>query len=155
MKTFIYSAVFSFLAAPAFAHSELTGSMPADKASIDTAPKELMLHFSEPVRLTALAVTKAGEAQKALSPLPAQSQKDFSIASPDLAKGQYTVNWRALSGDAHVMTGQFAFAVGEPIAAGASHEAHAGHEAHDAAHDAGHEAHDAGHAEHGAQHPQQ
>jgi hypothetical protein len=67
--------------------------------------------------------------------LPTQSQKDFSVASPDLAKGQYTVNWRALSGDAHVMTGQFAFAVGEPIAAGASHDAHgAGHSEHSAQH---------------------
>lgn len=150
MKTFVYSALLSLMAAPAFAHSELTASMPADKASVETAPKELMLHFSEPVRLTALAIMKAGEAQKELSPLPARSQKDFSIASPGLAKGQYTVNWRALSGDAHVMTGQFAFAVGEPIAAGTSHEAHAGHEAHDA----GHEEHDTGH-EHATQHPQQ
>lgn len=144
MKTFVYSALLSLVAASAFAHSELTASMPADKESVDTAPKELMLHFSEPVRLTALAITKAGEAQTALSPLPTRSLKDFSIASPGLANGQYTVSWRALSADAHVMTGQFAFAVVEPIAGGASHEAHV----------AGHEAHDAGH-EHTAQHAQQ
>jgi methionine-rich copper-binding protein CopC len=96
MKTFVYSAFLSLMVAPAFAHSELTGSMPADKASVATAPKELMLHFSEPVRLTALAVTKAGEAQREISALPAERQKDFSIASPGLAKGQYTVSWRAL-----------------------------------------------------------
>ena len=137
MKTFVYSTLLSLIAAPAFAHSELTASMPADKASVETAPKELMLHFSEPVRLTALAVTKAGDAQQELGALPAKSQKDFSIASPGLTKGQYTVSWRALSGDAHVMTGQFAFAVGEPMASGASHEAHS-----------------AGHAEHGAEHGQ-
>ena len=137
MKTFIYSALLSLMAAPAFAHSELTGSMPADKASVAAAPKELMLHFSEPVRLTALAVTKAGEAQREISALPSERQKDFSIASPGLAKGQYTVSWRALSGDAHVMTGQFTFAVGEPIAAGASQETHGGAQ-----------------GEHGAQHSQ-
>jgi methionine-rich copper-binding protein CopC len=62
MKTFVYSALFSLMAAPAFAHSELTSSTPADKASVETAPKELVVHFSEPVRLTALAVTKSGEA---------------------------------------------------------------------------------------------
>jgi methionine-rich copper-binding protein CopC len=131
MKAFVYSALLGLMAAPAFAHSELTASMPADKASVDTAPKELMLHFSEPVRLTALAITKAGGAQQALSPLPTRSQKDFSTASPGLTNGQYTVSWRALSADAHVMTGQFAFAVAEPIAAG---EAHAGHDAGHAAH---------------------
>jgi methionine-rich copper-binding protein CopC len=135
MKTFVYSTLLSLIAAPAFAHSELTASMPADKASVETAPKEVMLHFSEPVRLTALAVTKAGEEHKQLSPLPTQSQKDFSIASPGLAKGQYTVDWRAMSGDAHVMTGKFTFAVGEPITSGAPSEAHG-----------------AAHAEHGADH---
>lgn len=138
MKTFVYSAILSLVASTAFAHSELTSSMPADKASVDAAPKELMLHFSEPVRLTALAVTRAGEERRELSPLPAERQKDFSVASPVLSKGQYTVSWRALSGDAHVMTGEFTFAVGEPVAAGASHETHG----------AGHGAP----AEHGAQH---
>ena len=138
MKTFVYSAILSLVAATAFAHSELTSSMPADKTSVDAATKELMLHFSEPVRLTALSVRRAGEAQRELSPLPAQQQKDFSVASPGLSKGQYRVTWRALSGDAHVMTGEFTFAVGEPVPAGASHEAHG--------------AGDADHAEPGAQH---
>jgi copper resistance protein C len=128
MKSVVYSAILSLVTSAAFAHSELTSSVPADKASVAAAPKEVMLHFSEPVRLTALAVTRAGEAQRKLSPLPAQPQKDFSVASPGLSKGQYTVTWRALSGDAHVMTGEFTFAVGEPAAAGASPEAHgAGH----------------------------
>lgn len=140
MKTFVYSTLLTLIAAPAFAHSELTASMPADKASVATAPKEVMLHFSEPVRLTSLAVTKAGDEQKQLSPLPTQNQKDFSIASPGLAKGQYTVNWRAMSGDAHVMTGQFTFAVGEPSEAGASHDAQgAGHTEHGAEHGADHD----------------
>src|SRR5688572_6381450 len=131
MKTVVYSAIFTLMASAAFAHSELTSSMPADKASVDAAPKELMLHFSEPVRLTALSVNKAGDAQRDLSPLPAERQKDFSVASPGLSKGQYTVSWRALSEDAHVMTGEFTFAVGEPAAGGASHEVHgAGHAEH-------------------------
>jgi methionine-rich copper-binding protein CopC len=136
MKTFAYSAIFSLMASSASAHSELTASMPANNASVEVAPKELVLHFSEPVRLTALAVTEAGEAQRALGPLPAERQKDFSIAAPGLSKGQYTVSWRALSADAHVMTGEFTFAVGEPAAAGR-------HEGHGAAH--------GNHAEHGAQ----
>lgn len=131
MKTVVYSAIFTLMASAAFAHSELTSSMPADRASVEAAPKELMLHFSEPVRLTALTVSRAGEARRELGPLPAERQKDFSVASPGLSKGQYTVSWRALSGDAHVMTGEFTFAVGEPAAVGAAHEANgAGHEGH-------------------------
>ena len=123
MKALIYSAIFSLIASAAFAHSELTTSTPADKESVATAPRALELHFSEPVRLTALAVTRAGEAAQALEALPKERQKDFSVASPGLTNGVYTVSWRALSGDAHVMTGQFTFAVGEPAARG-SHDAH-------------------------------
>jgi copper transport protein len=126
----MYSAIFSLMASTAFAHAELTASMPADKASVEAAPKELMLHFSEPVRLTALAVQRAGETQRELSP-PAERQKDFNVAAPGLAKGQYTVTWRALSGDAHVMTGEFRFAVGEPAASGGSSASQpAGHAEH-------------------------
>jgi methionine-rich copper-binding protein CopC len=142
MKTLAYSSLLWLLATAAFAHSELTASVPADKASVAAAPKELTLNFSEPVRLTALAVSGADGPQKELGPLPAQSQKDFSIASPGLAQGEYTVSWRALSKDAHVMTGQFTFAVGQPAAAGASHEAHgAGHAGHGAQHGAEHGQH--------------
>jgi methionine-rich copper-binding protein CopC len=130
MKTWMYTAILSLTSSPAFAHSELTSSMPADKASVETAPKELMLHFSEPVRLTAVTVTKSGEAQRELGALPSDRQKDFSVAAPGLSKGQYTVSWRALSGDAHVMIGQFTFAVGEPAAASASQEGHADHAQH-------------------------
>jgi methionine-rich copper-binding protein CopC len=148
MKTLAYSALLGLLSTAAFAHSELTASVPADKASVAAAPKELTLTFSEPVRLTALAVSGGGS-QKQLGPLPTQGQKEFSIASPDLAQGEYTVSWRALSKDAHVMTGQFTFAVGQPAAAGASHEAHgAGHAGHHAQHGA-----EQG-AQHGAEHGQ-
>jgi methionine-rich copper-binding protein CopC len=83
-----------------------------------------MLHFSEPVRLTALVVTRTGEAKRELGPLPTERLKDFAVASPGLQKGQYTVSWRALSQDAHVMTGEFTFAVSEAVAAGAAHEGH-------------------------------
>jgi copper transport protein len=137
MKSLVCFAALCLVASAAFAHSELTASTPADKALVETAPQELELHFSEPVRLTALTLTRAGDARRDLKPLPAQSLKDFSVASPDLLKGQYTVNWRALSGDAHVMTGEFAFSVGEPAAGGAAHDGHG-----------------AGHSEQGAQHVQ-
>lgn len=96
----------------AYAHTELSSSMPADKAVLAAAPKEVMLHFSEAVRLTALSVQKQGESKQSLGPLPAEVNKNFMVAAPTLSEGQYTVSWRALSEDAHVMTGEFAFAVG-------------------------------------------
>jgi len=96
----------------AYAHAELSASMPADKAALEAAPKEIMLHFSEAVRLTALSLTKHDEAKQDLGLLPSEMMKNFSVAVPALASGEYLVNWRAMSEDAHVMTGEFSFTVG-------------------------------------------
>jgi methionine-rich copper-binding protein CopC len=95
----------------AYAHTELSASVPADKAVLEAAPKELMLHFSTPVRLTALSLQKQGQSKQSLGPLPADVSEHVSLAAPMLSEGQYTVSWRALSADTHVMTGEFAFTI--------------------------------------------
>jgi len=96
----------------AFAHAELSASTPADCAMLESAPDNVNLTFSEPVRLTALSVQKDGAAKRSLGPLPAEAAEDFVVAVPTLEGGHYTVSWRALSEDTHVMTGEFIFAVG-------------------------------------------
>jgi methionine-rich copper-binding protein CopC len=123
MKTFAYVAAFLLLGGPAaYAHTELSASMPADKAALDAAPKEVMLHFTEAVRLTALWLTKRAESKQDLGPLPTETQKDFAVAAPSLPAGEYVASWRALSQDAHVMTGEFTFTVG--MHGAAEHGAH-------------------------------
>jgi copper transport protein len=101
-------------AATALAHTELKESAPADESALETPPKEVMLHFSAAVRLTALTVTKRDEAAVDLSPLPTGSTERFTVSVPDLAAGAYTVDWRALAGDGHVLRGAFTFTVGTP-----------------------------------------
>src|SRR5262247_1176790 len=98
----------------AHAHSQLTSSTPADRASLASAPKEVVLHFSEPVRVTALSVTRSGGEKQNLAGIPAEFMKEFTIAAPGLGDGKYDVSWRALAPDAHVMTGTFTFSVGAP-----------------------------------------
>lgn len=107
--TFI-AAVFALTSSIAFAHSELKMSMPSDKAVLDSAPKEIMLHFSEPVRLTELKIEKQGSKEQNLN-VPKDASAAFSVPAPTLEAGDYVVNWRALSDDGHVMKGQFAFGV--------------------------------------------
>jgi copper transport protein len=125
MKCSIYTIAALLFASSLAAHSELTSSMPADKASVATAPKEVMLHFSEPVRLTSVSVTGSGGTRQDLSGLPGERAKDFTVATPGLGDGQYEVTWRALSGDSHVMTGTFSFSVG--TAGSTQHGDHAQH----------------------------
>jgi methionine-rich copper-binding protein CopC len=96
----------------AIAHTELTASDPANLAMLEAAPENISLTFSEPVRLTALTVQKQGEAKRNLGPLPAAALEHFTVAAPGLGEGHYTVNWRALSEDTHVMTGEIMFMAG-------------------------------------------
>jgi len=118
-------AAFALLAAQhAFAHAQLSSSMPADEAVIDVAPKEVTLHFSEPVRLTALTVGAQGETPRELGPLPGGMSADFAVTMPALEDGRYVVSWRALSADTHVLTGEISFAVTSGSAAAADPSEH-------------------------------
>jgi len=126
MKTLLLTATVAFFAAQAAqAHTELAETYPADHATIAAAPEDVQLRFSEPVRLTALSIQKDGAAKQALGPLPSAAAERFAVALPTLGDGHYVVAWRALSGDTHVMTGDFMFAVGSA----ADHGQHDGAEA--------------------------
>jgi copper transport protein len=111
-------------AQPVLAHTELSGTVPADHATIAAAPEKVELSFSEPVRLTALTIQKGDAAKQSLGPLPAGNSETFAVALPaGLGEGHFVVTWRALSEDTHVMSGEFMFAVG----ASAGADVHAGH----------------------------
>ena len=111
-KLAIYSVVLlAFAGQVAFAHTQLSGSMPADKAVLENAPDEVALDFSEAVRLTALSIQRQGDATRDLGPLPAEMSRHFAVPAPELRAGSFVVSWRALSEDTHVMTGEFTFTV--------------------------------------------
>jgi copper transport protein len=121
----------------AHAHSELAASTPADDANLETAPQEIELRFSEAVTLTMLSIARADQDKRALGPLPAKAATAFKIPVTGLTDGHYSVTWRALSGDTHVMSGDLTFSIGAEAAA--TH----------------HSTEHAEHAEHGGDHAQQ
>lgn len=108
----IFVALTALAAQAAIAHTELSESAPANHAMLEGAPEDVMLHFSEPVRLTALTVQKSGASKQSLGPLPGENSERFVVATPMLTDGHYTVSWRALSEDTHVISGEFMFMVG-------------------------------------------
>jgi methionine-rich copper-binding protein CopC len=114
----------------ALAHAQLASSVPADQAVLESPPKELALHFTEAVRLTAVTVARDAEAAKQIDSLPTGAMKDFSLAPPALAAGRYRVSWRALAADSHVMTGSFTFSVSASLAPADPSRDHAGHSQH-------------------------
>ena len=99
------------LAAVAQAHTPLKSSAPAADAAVN-APTAIELAFSGDVRLTSVALTDAGGAAKHLDAVPTAVASTFSLAVHEpLTPGAYKVVWRAVGGDTHIITGEFAFTV--------------------------------------------
>src|SRR5882724_186652 len=91
------------------AHAHLQKSNPADNSVITTSPSNLVLNFSEAARLTALSIQKDSEPAQNLKPLPTTAAQQITVPLPQLTSGTYSVSWRVLSDDGHVMAGALHF----------------------------------------------
>jgi len=89
-------------------HAHLQQSTPADGSVLSAAPAQLVLHFSEAARLTALWL-ESGGARHAVGSLPETAQTTIVVALPPLAPGSYVVSFRALGADGHVVPGEIRF----------------------------------------------
>jgi methionine-rich copper-binding protein CopC len=99
------------------AHAHLQKSIPADNSVIKTSPSNLVLNFSEAARLTALSIQKAEEPKQNLTPLPTTAAQQLSVPLPLLTPGTYSVSWRVVSDDGHVMSGALHFTLSADHAA--------------------------------------
>jgi methionine-rich copper-binding protein CopC len=94
------------------AHAKLEKSQPAANSTVTASPTTVELEFSQPVQLTALTL-QAGDAKgRDVGPLPKAASGKISVPLPVLAAGSYTLSWRAISADNHVMSGSIPFKVG-------------------------------------------
>jgi methionine-rich copper-binding protein CopC len=96
----------------ASAHAHLTAAEPADGSTLNAAPAQFILQFSEPALLTSLTVQAQGakEAQK-IAPLPASASAQIRIAAPPLAPGGWALRYRVLSADGHLVAGGIHFTI--------------------------------------------
>ena len=109
-----------------WAHAVLRGTVPADGASLDTPPHEVVLRFNEPV--APIAVQVLGADGRAVAGGGAVSARDDTVhvALPHhLPAGTYIVSYRVTSADGHPAAGSITFGIGEGPAAGAPAEADA------------------------------
>jgi copper transport protein len=120
VKAFIAAASVALLASStlANAHAHLKESQPAEGSVINAAPASIVLKFSESAQLTALTVQKEGAAEQKIAPLPTASSAQLSVPAPKLSPGKYTVSWRVVSADNHVMAGKLHFTIGDASASG-------------------------------------
>ena len=97
-------------AAPAFAHTELTGSAPARDATVTTAVTTVTLTFSEPVRDQYLTVNVLGADGVSYSSGSARAVDSSVVqAVTPLPVGLVRVAWRVLASDADPVQGAFTF----------------------------------------------
>lgn len=97
---------------PLMAHSPIKTSSIQDGAVFETAPSTLNITFAGKVGLAALILkNNAGEILNKDQKLPRSMQASFDIALPTLTSGTYKAEWRTMSSDGHIMTGQIGFSV--------------------------------------------
>ncbi|SFO75617.1 hypothetical protein SAMN05660464_0992 [Geodermatophilus dictyosporus] len=104
--------------APAAAHDELVGSVPAAGATVP-APAQVELQLSAPAQALGTQVLVSGPDGAAVSEGPA-ALAGSTVVQPlraDLPAGGYTVEWRVTSSDGHPLEGAFSFTVTGPATA--------------------------------------
>lgn len=104
-------------AGTASAHANLVSSVPADGATVPTAPAQITMNFTEPPDPTLSVVDVLGAGGNVLPGVgkpTLRPPKTLTVSlPPKLPDGVYTVSWRvASSTDGHVTAGSFAFGVG-------------------------------------------
>jgi copper resistance protein C len=102
--------------APALPHLKLKASFPAKDSTLTSSPDAVRLWLTEPADLPATRISVA-DAKGAAVPLAkltrgtkASDPVEGRFAAP-LTSGRYTVTWKAMSKDGHVVNGTFAFTV--------------------------------------------
>ena len=110
----------------ATAHAVLLRSIPPTGQTLQRAPDQVQLLFSEPIdpafsSVHVLASSKQPVDRGDGSVDPNDDHQLLVSLEPGLANGIYTVSWRSLSTiDIHPDEGQYALYVGVPVPAGAS-----------------------------------
>jgi methionine-rich copper-binding protein CopC len=99
-------------ASPAFAHFTLKSSSIKDGAVLSASPSEIVLTFSNEVGLSDVDLTDSvGESIDLDYPPPTDMDTSFEIPLPDLQADSYTLSWRAMAPDGHVMSGDLTFSI--------------------------------------------
>jgi copper transport protein len=103
-------------AGAAGAHAVLEGASPSPSTTISRAPRQISLSFSEGVDMRADGIRLFDDGMRRVdigAPKHPGGHRNQVVATvPKLARGLYTVAWRAVSADSHPVEGAFTFGIG-------------------------------------------
>ncbi|MGD9529993.1 copper resistance CopC family protein [Pseudonocardia sp.] len=110
------------VAAPAFAHTRLEGTDPADGSSLAEAPQRVSLTFNEnlPAEFSAITVIGPDGAAYQSGAVSAQGTTISTAVRPLGPAGRYEIGYRVVSDDGHPVEGKVAFTLTAPGPAAAA-----------------------------------
>lgn len=98
-----------------FAHAELVKAEPARRAILAASPKQVRLWFNEEIEADYASLSLLDADNNILTEEKPMAHPDDSksiyLELPELAGGQYTVKFRVLSVDGHVLDSEYKFTV--------------------------------------------
>lgn len=101
--------------APVLAHAQLVKAEPARRAVLDKAPTQIRLWFNEEIEgaYTSLSVLGANKkpVTDAKPEVVSDDPKSVVLPLPNLKPGKYTVKFRVLSVDGHIVDESFNYKV--------------------------------------------
>jgi copper transport protein len=100
--------------ASAFAHATLKSTSPSFGRELRGTPKRIVLSFDQRVRLLPGAVKVLGSKGEDYALATSISGTNVTTDVRKLPRGAYTVRWRAISADSHVVSGVWTFGVRVP-----------------------------------------
>ncbi len=104
------------LPASAFAHASVEHTVPASRERVAESPRQVLIAFDQQVTALPGGIqVLLQNGKNAAGPTRAVPAKRAIVAAvPRLPKGPYTIRWKALSDDGHVVSGVFTFGVRVP-----------------------------------------
>ena len=102
----------------AYAHAVLEQASPARRSVLTASPAAVRLQFNEDIELrySSVEVLDGKDAAQAAGTLVAPDAHSLSLPLSPLTAGRYTVHYRVLSTDGHVIESRYAFTVKEAAA---------------------------------------
>lgn len=112
---FIISLTLPF---PVFSHAVLVQSQPEVDSTINESPKQVNIWFNENVASEFKALAVINSAGKRVDNKDIKQAKldrsHIYITTPQLPPDTYTVRYRVMSADTHIVTGRFNFTIKNP-----------------------------------------
>lgn len=100
-----------------FAHAMLVKAEPAKRASLTTAPSQVRLWFNEEIEPAFATLSVIDANKKAITEnkavVDSEEPKSIVLKLPEMQAGRYTVKFRVLSVDGHVVDSEYEFTIKE------------------------------------------